>query len=122
MLALPEMQRSRIPLNADDRITQISTYQVSARPMKRTIARAKAHGVHEFVANARCNKVSVISRHHGGDGIAAKIACVCGESKTANPLGKAHGSVIFPAAIQPRDGCELAVHAGIDFVLVTKIF
>src|SRR5579859_2024036 len=120
-MALPEMQWSGIPLHADHGIAQISTYQVSTGAVERTITRAQTHGVHDLVTNARCNKVSVVSRHHCSDGIAAKIACVRGEGETVEALGKAHGSVIFPAAIQAGDGSELAAHAGIDFVLIAEI-
>src|ERR1700732_2834945 len=99
-MALPEMQRRRIPLNADDYVAQISTHQVSAGAVERTIARAQAHGVHDLVANAGCNKVSVVSRHHGGDGIAAKVAGVGSEGKAADALSEADSGVIFPAAVQ----------------------
>ncbi len=63
----------------------------------------------------------MVSRHHCGDGITAKVAGVRGEGETAETLGKAHGSVIFPAAIQTGDGSELAVYAGIDPVPIAKI-
>src|SRR5579864_7505142 len=120
-MALPEMQRSGIPLHANHGIAQISTHQVSTGAVERTITRAKAHAVRDLVTNARCNIVSVVSRNHCGDRVAAKVTCVCGECETAETFGKAHSGVIFPVAIQTGDGSELAAYAGIDSVAIAKI-
>src|ERR1041385_6079328 len=115
------MQRSGIPLNSDDRIAQISTHQISAGTVERTITRAQAHGIRDLVTNARCNIVSVVRRHHWGNRVAAKVARVRSECETAKTLGKAHCRIVFPVAIQAGDGRELTAHGGIDLVAVAKI-
>src|ERR1051326_257256 len=115
------MQRSGIPLHANHRIAQISSHQVSTGAVEGTITGAQAHAVRDFVTNARCNIVSVVSRHHCREGVAAEVARVRGECETTEALGEAHCGIVFPVAVQTSNSAELTAYAGIDPVSIAKV-